>query len=539
MTQISLTSPAAVTILLDRSKIFSVAPGISSYLTVAIPAESVAQSPTAATDYGPYLADREVTLNLLLGTVVYEVKESAGGGAVSAASIVAALNEATPAELAEFQASASGYPAGLLTPPPGYRVEALPTRPMLCNGRVIATKGARDFRPATTRTMFVSLATGSDTTGTGSKTAPYKSLKKAAQVVAADNIPTTIYAVAGYYSRNWSLNGVTPDANLAIIGVKSLDEIDQPGTVISSLCYEAVTWSAHTTAGVWTASRSAVHDLYNTQSVDRNGVFAKIPQLLTLAEVEAATTDCWYTNGTLIYLRRADGLTPVNTEGVGNTIVMSNITGFQLTRNRTYYTQNIIFEGGGVEGCVWSPNSTAHSTGRFVMYRGGLQYNPRNNNLTSRGITTILEEVDCHGSTLDGCNYHYNTAHATPVQAVAVEINCRMYGTGPAVANNNNASTMHDGGTVLRIGGEYFDSYGPVVADVDSGTHSWNIGVNAHGSLAAAGQQNAAFQAKDAGMVAGYVYCAGYEAENGFYGTGFVHRSSFAGTVGTLTEMPV
>jgi lysophospholipase L1-like esterase len=107
MTQISLTSPAAVTILLDRSKIFSVAPGISSYLTVAIPAESVAQAPTSPTDYGPYLADREVTLNLMLGTVVYEVKESAGGGAVSAASIVTALDEATPAELAEIQASVS------------------------------------------------------------------------------------------------------------------------------------------------------------------------------------------------------------------------------------------------------------------------------------------------------------------------------------------------------------------------------------------------------------------------------------------------
>jgi hypothetical protein len=44
----------------------------------------------------------------MLGTVVYEVKESAGGGAVSAASIVTALDEATPAELAEIQYSVSG-----------------------------------------------------------------------------------------------------------------------------------------------------------------------------------------------------------------------------------------------------------------------------------------------------------------------------------------------------------------------------------------------------------------------------------------------
>jgi lysophospholipase L1-like esterase len=84
MTQISLTSPAAVTILLERSKIFSVAPGVSSYVTVAIPAESVASTVSAATDFGPYAADREVTLNLFLGTVVYEVK---AGGAVGGASV--------------------------------------------------------------------------------------------------------------------------------------------------------------------------------------------------------------------------------------------------------------------------------------------------------------------------------------------------------------------------------------------------------------------------------------------------------------------
>jgi hypothetical protein len=135
MTQISLTSPAAVTILLDRSKIFSVAPGISSYLTVAIPAESVAQTPTTSTDYGPYLADREVTLNLMLGTVVYEVKDSAGGGAVSAASIVAALDEATPEELAEIKYSAAGdaapekLAAKLATARIGGTKQVMPTPP--------------------------------------------------------------------------------------------------------------------------------------------------------------------------------------------------------------------------------------------------------------------------------------------------------------------------------------------------------------------------------------------------------------------------
>lgn len=61
-----------------------------------------------------------------------------------------------------------------------------------------------------------------------------------------------------------------------------------------------------------------------------------------------------------------------------------------------------------------------------------------------------------------------------------------------------NISTMHDGGAVLRIGGDYSGSYGAVIADVHEGTVSLNLSVDAHDSVATGGYNNA-FAAQQAG----------------------------------------
>lgn len=104
MTQIALTSPTSLTIQLDRGRVFSVTPGASSSMTIAIPRESVAQSVLSASTFGPYASDLEVTLNLSLGTALYEVLDSAAGS-VDAASIYSALDAATTEELALIQDS--------------------------------------------------------------------------------------------------------------------------------------------------------------------------------------------------------------------------------------------------------------------------------------------------------------------------------------------------------------------------------------------------------------------------------------------------
>ncbi|MGX7077489.1 hypothetical protein [Globicatella sanguinis] len=79
--------------------------------------------------------------------------------------------------------------------------------------------------------------------------------------------------------------------------------------------------------------------------------------------------------------------------------------------------------------------------------------------------------LDCVGAypNKDAFNYH-----TTSTDSLAVEINGRGYGAGQYKyigegnqgQSSNNGSTAHDGMYMLRVGGEYWDCEGPVIADV-------------------------------------------------------------------------
>ena len=93
----------------------------------------------------------------------------------------------------------------------------------------------------------------------------------------------------------------------------------------------------------------------------------------------------------------------------------------------------------------------------------------------------------------DGFNYHARNGKLPR----GIEIDCYGAYNGRDGANQNNGSTMHDGGTILRIGGEYHNNYGPNVIDVNDGTKSLNIGVHAHHSTATSSLSNVDFRTRD------------------------------------------
>jgi hypothetical protein len=59
---------------------------------------------------------------------------------------------------------------------------------------------------------------------------------------------------------------------------------------------------------------------------------------------------------------------------------------------------------------------------------------------------------------------------------MAVEVGSIGRHNGIPGQTNQNGSTSHDGGTVIRVNGMYFSNIGPNVADVNEDTHSWNVG---------------------------------------------------------------
>jgi hypothetical protein len=70
----------------------------------------------------------------------------------------------------------------------------------------------------------------------------------------------------------------------------------------------------------------------------------------------------------------------------------------------------------------------------------------------------------------DGFNYHAKNG----VVPKAIEINCIGALNGNSDDSNDQGSTIHDGGSAIRIKGSYFGNYGSNVAE--EAAESWNIG---------------------------------------------------------------
>jgi len=159
--------------------------------------------------------------------------------------------------------------------------------------------------------------------------------------------------------------------------------------------------------------------------------------------------------------------------------VLNVANGF-CSGNRTIYIENINFaaapvpfqmrsSGVGDIPQLYAKNCTfQRSTGNGLQVVGA--------------SLVICQSCSAHGNALDGFNYHAGNG----IIPTAIELDCQGINNGiGSEANTNNGSTMHDAGSIVRVNGLYHSNKGPNVADVGE-AQSWNLGCEAHSTLAAA-----------------------------------------------------
>lgn len=97
----------------------------------------------------------------------------------------------------------------------------------------------------------------------------------------------------------------------------------------------------------------------------------------------------------------------------------------------------------------------------------------------------LFDCVASHASK-DAFNYH-----TTSTDSLAIEVNCAGYGSGKskflgteanATTGSNNGSTAHDGMHMLRVGCDYSECEGPIVADINN-CYSISVGCNTYDIL--------------------------------------------------------
>lgn len=315
-------------------------------------------------------------------------------------------------------------------------------------------------------TYYVDGTNGSNSND-GEKSTPLKTIKRAIELASnGDNI----IVKSGLYTRS-GLDNYSKD--LHIIG-------DGEAYLIGGDSGSELSFSSAGN-GVYSATRSNVHavlDFYTGEPIALDGKNS-------LADCEAAENS-WFLDGSTLYVHCKNDRIPDN-----KLIAMLSVSNNTLAAQKTLFAENIIFYGG--------TEALQADEATLLIAKGCIFGYGKQNGLALKGTNAYLYGCTARNNMRDGYNYHKSTNN---VICKAVEIGCMGYSNGINDGNgNNNGSTIHDGCMIVRIGGRYWHNDGPNVADVNTGSVSFNIACKCSFSVAESATRQIDYHSDDAEMV--------------------------------------
>jgi hypothetical protein len=337
-------------------------------------------------------------------------------------------------------------------------------------GRFTCDLDTEALRPAAGVAYYVS-PTG--TSGAAGTSAAPTTLASAA----AKSDVGTIWYTPGEYFRNTHTAGV--------IGTKSINHrATFPGVYLTGFENPSLlTWTL-TSGNVYQATRSNTNAVVDKRAtyMDANGDYAMYEQK-TGDNTALTAAGQWATNGTTTWVWP---LGNANLATDSSFIRLSINTGSSVINANGNTTQHLTWlniEGGG--GPTVGPLGVFTSGGSggvpaLIAVDCTVKYAPTNGITMTGGRFGVFVRCGVAKTINDGFNYHSGTLSGTTYIPDVIEIDCWSRSTGlyQTTGETQNGSTSHDGVRVIRVGGEYKGSYGPVIAE-DSGAKSWNLGVKA------------------------------------------------------------
>lgn len=273
-----------------------------------------------------------------------------------------------------------------------------------------------------------------------------------------------VSVAAGLYTRSFGLNGIAPTRDISVIVT---------GGEAISTTYDHLLWAPDGTfPDISKATRSSVWGVYDGSNLDANGDAEELTLVGSVAACDA-TSSSWYTDGVSVWVNPFDGRLADN-----------DIWAFLNVKNARCLNTDFYIEGFELRG--GTPSFDARSDGSVIQARAKackFKYTRSGDSggfRTQGAVASVAQDCTPSKNRPDGFNYHSIDVSHVPV---ALEINCIGRNNGIPSETINNGSSMHDGGTIIRINGKYKDNYGPNVVDVND-SFSWNLGTLAKDSLA-------------------------------------------------------
>jgi hypothetical protein len=307
---------------------------------------------------------------------------------------------------------------------------------------------------------------GDDSSGNGSEALPYRSIARAGQDGSIIHIKSGFYAdTHGDFEM-----GVTADtALIAVDGAGSVTITSSPDTLVWTLesgnVYRASVATSINDVIDLTHTRSGEYQLDGTSEVP-----LPYDEYSSITDVQN-NAGSFYHDGSTLYVRTHDNRTPdsdVKPLWAKSIWSSSNVT-------HDVYLEGIEFWG---QDALRINGDTSGNSARVVAVDCGFRFSPYGGNARCDAIADV-RFIRCAVSDSNEDGFSYTNTSSGFSQNV-LELNCSAYRCGRISDGdfNNNCSTSHNTCNVIRIGGTYDTSQGPVIADV-SGSQAICYGVTA------------------------------------------------------------
>lgn len=357
-------------------------------------------------------------------------------------------------------------------------------------------------------TYYVDGTSGADANAGTSWALAKKSISAAITAGNTAAAPYVVYVRAGLYVRaggtalNFGIVAPTQPCSFIAVG----------GRVTSMVC-DLLTWTLNS-GTTYQATRSSAQRAYDTATKTAFGDYTEITKVAALATCQA-TPGTWYTDGTTVYVNRADGavVSDANTR-----IYLTSISGAKCSTSGNTYVYGFDFEGGN----QYAFRAAGNASGRVVTESCSFKY------VTDTGAFNGLTVQDVAGVAAINCVAAQNPADgfnahsASGTNPFLLTIGCIGRSNGKTGSTSNNGLTTHDGNAALDISGVYHNNYGANVAIVNANTQLWCVGTKAHdsyGDLSFGGSVPAAdyLTDQDATTTMWLDGCIGFGSDNSIY----------------------
>lgn len=231
------------------------------------------------------------------------------------------------------------------------------------------------------------------------------------------------------------------------------------------------TWTEDGT-GTYKTTRSSVRNVIDLMNIDTYGLPTPLRNVTSLIECQS-TPNTWYVEGTTVWVHRLDNLKPI----LSNTIVNIGVAGVnpKLGAGGIVFFENFIFTPWITADVLSVTSDSINPVGELClkdcMLIGQRNMNSRGNGLATDNIKDVFvfNAITAYNQ-LDGYNYHYTKIkEENKRDCFVVEYNCKAYDIGldSQGSGSNNASSAHEGASILRIGTVGYRNTGATIIDVN------------------------------------------------------------------------